>query len=84
MTGKLLRWGNSFGIRISKADAERLGVPGTEIIVRAATTPGKVDLSHIRFLDLGGDLSTRHDEYLADTDDQEYPRNAPKRRRGAK
>ena len=80
VTGKLLRWGNSYGIRISKADFERLGVtPGTEVSVTAAGQPGRIDLSHIEFLHLGEDLSVNHDRYLAETDELEFPR--PKTRR---
>lgn len=64
MLAKVLRWGNSFGLRISKAEAERMGlVEGQEVVVEVKVKPGqRIDLSHLHAFDLGGDLSVHHDE----------------------
>jgi antitoxin component of MazEF toxin-antitoxin module len=63
MIAKVLRWGNSYGIRISKQDAEREGLrEGQEVVVVIKARPGqKVDLSGLRTMDLGG-LASHHDE----------------------
>lgn len=62
---KLLAWGNGFGIRVTKADAERLGLhAGQEIDVHIAPASDEVDLSHLAFFDDGPDVSVRHDEEL--------------------
>lgn len=65
MLAKILRWGNSFGIRLSKQEAQREGLaPGQEVDVEIRPRPvRKIDLSHLRKFDLGGDLSVRHDEF---------------------
>lgn len=64
MHAKILEWGNSYGIRLTKAEAERLGLrPGDEVIVEVKAKPDeKVDLSGVRTMSLGGDLAERHDE----------------------
>lgn len=64
MIVKLLRWGNSYGIRVSKADVEREGLrEGQEFRILIRAKPGqKVDVSRLPAFDLGGDLSERHDE----------------------
>lgn len=66
--GRILEWGNSYGIRVRKADLERAGLaPGEEAIVRIARRSDKVDLSHVRFLRGDrSDVSERHDEYLGE------------------
>lgn len=67
VTGRILKWGNSYGIRIKKGDLERAGlVPGADAVVKLSLT-GKVDLSHIHFL-AGGkrDDSERHDELVGE------------------
>lgn len=68
LRGRILRWGNSYGIRLRKAEVERAGLKeGAEATVRIE--PGRVDLSHLRtYDDPEGrtDISVRHDEILAD------------------
>lgn len=40
--GKLLRWGNSYGIRLRKADVDKLGIrPGDRIAADLQPPPGK-------------------------------------------
>ncbi len=65
--GKILRWGNSYGIRIKKADLEREDLDlGEEVAVRIEKKGDKVDLSHFPTFSGGrSDVSERHDEYLA-------------------
>jgi hypothetical protein len=64
--GRILEWGNSFGIRVKRAELERAGLgPGTEAIVRIQRKPGKIDLSRVRFFRSGhSDTSEKHDEVL--------------------
>ena len=63
MIAKVLRWGNSFGIRISKADALTAGLrEGHEVVVDIRAKPGdRFDPSVLSTLSLGG-LASRHDE----------------------
>lgn len=63
MHAKVLKWGNSYGIRLSKAEAEELGLKaGDEVIVEVKAKPGeKVDLSGLRTFSLGGNLADEHD-----------------------
>lgn len=72
--GRVLRWGNSYGVRISKADLERAGLKeGSKAIVRVRA--GKVDLSHVTFLRGGRarpDDSMRHDELLGEALEKRY------------
>jgi len=64
MIGRLLRWGNSYGVRLSKGDVEELGLKeGSDVAFDVKNVPGKkIDLTGIPSADLGGDLSVRHDE----------------------
>lgn len=68
ITGRILDWGNSYGIRLKKADLERAGLkPGQEAAVRIEGNAAKIDLSHIRTYRSGrSDISERHDEYLGE------------------
>ena len=63
---KVLRWGNAYGIRLTKADMERLGLHDKDEAT-IEVTPGRKenDLSAFPFLHLGGGLSTDHDEVAA-------------------
>lgn len=62
--GKLLRWGNSYGIRVKKDDAARTGIPeGADVALDIQEIPRKIDLSKIRTFKGGDpDLSVKHDE----------------------
>lgn len=65
--GKILEWGNSYGVRIRKADLQRSGLrPGETVSVRIERDGGRVDLSDLPTY-AGGrpDVSRRHDEVLA-------------------
>lgn len=66
--GKILRWGNSYGLRIRKEDVERAGLqPGQEIVARIKHGGDKIDVSDAPFFRSGyTDTSVRHDEVLAD------------------
>jgi hypothetical protein len=65
---RVLKWGNSYGLRIQKADVERLGLrPGEETLVRLERGGGPVDLSELpRFKGGAPDDSLRHDELLGE------------------
>lgn len=65
--GKILEWGNSYGIRIAKGDLQREGLtPGEEVTVRIERGGEPVDLSDLpTFAGGRSDVSQRHDEFLA-------------------
>lgn len=63
---KLLEWGNSFGLRLSRQDVERLHLRlDTEVEVKVDVEPDKIRVEDLRSFDLGGDAADRHDEYFA-------------------
>lgn len=63
MIAKVLRWGNSYGIRISKQDAKQAGLrEGEEVVIEIkGRAQKKFDPSVLRSFDLGG-LASVHDE----------------------
>lgn len=65
---RILKWGNSYGFRIQKADLERLGLrPGEEALVRLERRTDPVDLSGLPMFKGGmADDSLRHDELLGE------------------
>jgi hypothetical protein len=59
--GRVLRWGNSLGLRISKADAERLGLHEGDEVDLLVPQEGK-DVPELPAFDLGpGLLADHHD-----------------------
>jgi len=63
--GRLLRWGNSVGVRISKRDARWLRLrEGADVIVRIESEPGEVDLSGLPTVHGRGNEGRTHDEIL--------------------
>jgi len=64
--GRILRWGNSYGIRLRRAELKKVGLsPGSEAIVRMAKEHSRVDLSGLPAFKGGGpDDSVQHDELL--------------------
>jgi antitoxin component of MazEF toxin-antitoxin module len=64
---KLLRWGNSYGLRLSRGDVERLHLrPDTTVEMRLDVTPGeKIRATEAVSFRLGGDAAARHDELFA-------------------
>jgi len=64
--GRILEWGNSYGIRLKKADLERAGLaPGEDAVVRVARRQGKVDLKGVHTFRDDPDTAEHHDEHLA-------------------
>lgn len=62
--GKALAWGGSIGIRISKAEAERLGIRvGQELDLKLLPSDYRLDVSHFH---------TFHDGQGADDHDRIY------------
>ena len=63
---RLLKWGNSYGIRLKKADLKKAGLaPGAEAVVRLSRRKGRVDLSALPTFSGGRpDDSFRHDDLL--------------------
>ena len=64
--GRVLKWGNSYGIRIRRAELRRAGlVPGAEAVVRLVRRRGRVDLSDLPTFKGGEpDDALRHGELL--------------------
>ena len=64
---KVLRWGNSYGLRIRKEDLQRLGLwEGAETEVEIHGKPAKVDLSGFKTYRTGEPTLTRdHDKWAA-------------------
>jgi hypothetical protein len=63
LAAKVLRWGNSLGLRISRHDADAIGLKeGDEVVITVVPPRQRVDLSHLKTFDFGGDLSDRHDD----------------------
>lgn len=61
---RILAWGNGYGIRLTKADLERLGLrphDEAEVVVRGERKG--LDLAKVQFLRLGGG-SKHHDEII--------------------
>lgn len=63
MLAKVLKWGNSYGIRLSKKDVEELDLKeGDEVVVEVKVKPDEtVDVSHLSSFELGG-VAEDHDE----------------------
>lgn len=80
LEGKILEWGNSYGIRIRKADLERSGLgPGDTVSVRIEGAEDRVDLSDLpTFAGGRSDVSRRHDQVLADALAQEVGAGEPR------
>ena len=64
--GRILRWGNSYGIRLRRAELKKAGLsPGSEATVRMAKEHSRVDLSGLPAFKGGGpDDSVQHDDLL--------------------
>ena len=64
---KVLAWGGSVGIRISKAEAERHGLrPGQEVDIQLLRPSQGFDISAFHFFHDRGDVSIDHDRYLGE------------------
>lgn len=62
LKAKALKWGNSYGLRVAKADFERAKLHvGEEVDVEIGGRAGRIDISHIRTFNLGG-LGKHHDD----------------------
>ena len=62
MKAKLLKWGNSFGLRLSRQDVARLKLrPGAEVEVKVEVAPDGIDVAEVRSFHLGGDAADEHD-----------------------
>lgn len=74
--GKLLRWGNSYGIRIKKDDVEASDLhPGEEVVVRIEHGGGRLDLSELPTFSSGhADTGDRHDAVLGEARSDEHAR----------
>lgn len=68
MTGKLLKWGNSYGVRLAKADVEAAGFRvGDELHVQLGGHPARRDLSKMwTFAGPDAHGSRDHDRILND------------------
>lgn len=76
IAGRILEWGNSYGIRLKKSDLERTGLaPGADVVVHLERRLQRVDLSGFPFIQGGApDDAQRHDEVLANARQAELTR----------
>ena len=67
VSGRILKWGNSYGIRLRRAELKKAGFsPGAEVVVRLTKKSERVDLSGLPIFRGGEpDDSLRHDDLLA-------------------
>lgn len=74
--GKALEWGGSIGIRISKAEAKRLGIRvGQEIDLKILPPDFRQDISHLRtFKDGRG--AADHDSILGEARSKQLGRRS--------
>lgn len=67
---KILRWGNGYGIRLTKTEAERLGAGAKAVVdVEIRSEPPRFDPATFRFVAMGPDASKRHTELAAEAAD---------------
>lgn len=68
LTGRYLKWGHSYGIRLRKKDAARLPVrPGTDVKVTVDTEPEPFEVGNIRTFRGPDDRgSLEHDKMLGE------------------
>ena len=67
LKGRVLRWGNSVGVRITKRDARRLDLrEGSDVTLRIETKPSKVDLSALPTFRGDGTEGRDHDKILGE------------------
>ena len=67
---KLLEWGNSYGIRLSKDDVQRFGLrPHHEVRIRLEIGGDALRVNDLPSFDLGG-AADRHDELFAESTDE--------------
>lgn len=76
--GKILRWGNSYGIRVKKDELEAGELhPGEEVVVRIERRGGRLDLAGLPTFASGRtDTSARHDDLLGRSRSQEHVRGS--------
>lgn len=62
LRAKLLKWGNSFGLRLSRQDVERLRLrAGKDVEVKVEVSPETIHPSRVRSFRLGGHAADDHD-----------------------
>jgi len=62
---RVLAWGNSYGIRLTKAELAQLGIqPGADVEVDVKPVRKKIDWSKVAIFRWGDNVSERHDEIL--------------------
>lgn len=62
---RLLAWGNSYGIRLSRDDVQRFGLkPDQEIRIKLEVSREAIGVSDLPSFDLGG-AADRHDDVFA-------------------
>lgn len=63
--GRLLRWGNSVGVRISRRDVRRLRLrEGSDVTLRIESKPSDVDLGPLPVFHGKGTEGKHHDQIL--------------------
>lgn len=69
---KAIPWGGSIGLRISRAEAKRLGIKeGQEIDLKVMTKKDRLDVSHFPTFNDGGVAARDHDRILGEAHSRE-------------
>lgn len=64
---RLLKWGNAFGIRLTREEARRLGAREKQTVdVSVRTQPEPLDPDDLPVLHLGRDAAKRHDQIIGE------------------
>lgn len=67
---RLLKWGNAYGVRITRAEARRLGLQEKDpMVVEVRPQKSTLDPSRLHMVDLGPDASRRHREWAREAAD---------------
>lgn len=74
--GKILAWGNSYGVRITKQELQDAGLkPGQRVRLWIEDEAGQPKIPpSVKFRDPGFDATAEHDEYLAGKRSEELRR----------
>lgn len=60
---RIVKWGNGYGIPVTRAEVEQLGGPANDSVeVEIRTATSRLDVSALHMVDLGRDASERHTE----------------------
>lgn len=74
MKARLLSWGNSFGLRLSRQDAQRLGlVAGDEVTVHVDLPGTRTGPPQLPVFHMGGTAADNHDDLFGESAADDLP-----------